>query len=500
MSIPGVDFNDIQGLVRFAHHKLTQGCFWLLNIRDASAARSWLAAAPVTTAIELDGAPKTALQVAFTHEGLKALGLPDDTLAGFSDEFLSGMAGDESRSRRLGDVGVSAPQWWQWGGAGKVPHLVVMLYGQAGHLDGWTQTIQGSEWETAFQVLECLLTSNLQNVEPFGFADGISQPTLDWDRQRTPNGDQLEYSNLITLGEFLLGYPNEYGKYTDRPLLDPGQPSSSVLSFAEDVPHKRDLGRNGTYLVLRQLQQDVRGFWRFLDRQANSDPQARQNLAQRMVGRMMNGDPILPLTAQPIAGIDSKAAAQNQFTYDADITGTRCPFGAHIRRANPRNADLPPGSKGLIANLFHTLGFGSKNFRDDIIASTRFHRLLRRGREYGPGLSPQQAIAEGPDTGDHGIYFICLAANIARQFEFVQNAWVMSTKFNAMTEESDPLLGNRQPIRGCPFTNTFSQVQETGVRTRMMGMPQFITVRGGAYFFLPSLSALRYLAALKSKV
>ena len=377
------------------------------------------------------------------------------------------MSAEDSRSRRLGDVGASSPQYWQWGGPGKIPHVLVMLYAEPGQLDAWTQTIQGAHWSSAFQVLDCLPTSNLVDTEPFGFADGISQPTPDWNRRRAPHGDQLEYGNLVTLGEFLLGYPNEYGKYTDRPLLDPGVPSSSVLPFAEDVPNKRDLGRNGSYLVLRQLQQDVRGFWRFLDRQTNSDPQARESLAEHLVGRKMNGDPLLPLSAQPIEGTDPKTTAQNQFTYDPDEDGMRCPFGAHIRRANPRNADLPPGSNGLVARLLHTLGFGSKKFRDDIMASTRFHRLLRRGREYGPGLTPEQALADGPDTAEHGIHFICLAANISRQFEFVQNAWVMSTKFNAMTEESDPLLGNREPVPGCPVTNTFSVPQETGVPARI---------------------------------
>jgi len=496
MSAPAVDYNDIQGLLRFAHGKLTEACFWLLNIRDAAAARSWLAMAPVTTAIELDGPPKTALHVAFTHEGFQALGLPEDILAGFSDEFLAGMT-EESRSRRLGDVGASAPQYWQWGGPGKVPHVLVMLYAQPSQLESWTENLQDAQWNAAFTVLACLPTSDLRNQEPFGFADGISQPSLDWDRRRSPGGDQLTYTNLLTLGEFLLGYPNEYGKYTDRPLLDSGLPSSSILPFAEDVTHKRDLGRNGSYLVLRQLQQDVRGFWRFLDKQADSNAQARQDLAEHMVGRRMNGDPLLPSNTQPIEGIDPKTTAQNQFTYDSDAAGTRCPFGAHIRRANPRNADLPAGSNGLIGKLLHTLGFGSKKFRDDIMASTRFHRLLRRGREYGPDLPPEQALADSPDPGEHGIHFICLAANISRQFEFVQNAWVMTTKFNAMTEESDPLLGNRQPVPGCPFTDTFSIPQEAGVRTRITGLPQFITVRGGAYFFLPSLSALRYLAALR---
>lgn len=498
MSISAVDYNDVQGLARFGYARLTEACFLLLNVRNASAARSWLAAAPVTTAVQLAQAPQTALQLAFTRDGLQALGVPGNVLAGFSAEFLSGMAANESRSRRLGDVGASSPQYWQWGGSGKVPHLVVMLYAQPSQLKGWTETIQGAKWDAAFEVLDCLPTSNLFGVEPFGFADGVSQPALDWERQRTPHGDsiEVEYGNLLTLGEFLLGYPNEYGQYTDRPLLAAAEPSSSVLPFAEDVPDKRDLGRNGTYLVFRQLQQDVRGFWRFLDKQTSSSPQARQRLGESMVGRRMNGDPLLPVSTGPIPGIDPKSAAQNQFTYDSDSTGTRCPFGAHIRRANPRNADLPPGSEGLLARFLHILGFGSKKLRDDVMASTRFHRLLRRGREYGPALSPEDAVAGAPDTAEHGIHFICIAANISRQFEFVQNAWVMSTKFNAMTEESDPLLGNREAVPGCPFTNTFSIPQTTGPRTRIMDMLQFVTVRGGAYFFLPSLKALRYLATV----
>lgn len=496
MSASAVDFNDIQGIVRFGYRRLSEASFLLLKIRDAAAACSWLATAPVSTAVEQNNPPKTALQLAFTPEGLQALGVSPDVLAGFSAEFLSGMSGDNNRSQRLGDTGANDPQYWQWGASGKIPHLLVMLYAQPGHLQGWTDMVKSGRWNDAFEVLDCLPTSDLENVEPFGFADGISQPTLDWQNQRSPDGDQLEYGNLVSLGEFLLGYPNEYGKYTERPLLAPDAPHSSSLSAAEDFPGKRDLGRNGAYLVFRHLQQDVRGFWRFLDAQTGSHPQARQALAESMVGRRMNGDPLLPLSSEPIAGVDAQSAAQNQFTYDADSDGTRCPFGAHVRRANPRNADLPGNPAAGLPKLLDTLGFGDKGFRDDVKASTRFHRLLRRGREYGPGLSPEQAIADGPDSGEHGIHFICIAANISRQFEFVQNAWLMNTKFDAMTEERDPLLGNRAAMAGCLYTDTFSIPKESGLRERIMNIPQFVTVRGGAYFFLPSLSALRYFAAL----
>ena len=497
MNGQAVDFSDIQGIVRFGHGKLTDCSLYLLKVRDVAAARAWLGSAPVSSAVELDQPPQSALQIALTCDGLQALGVPDDVLAGFSDEFVSGMIGEDNRSRRLGDVGTNDPQYWNWGSRGKIPHLVVMLYSRPGQLAAWTQTAQGSQWNDAFDVLAFLPTSNTVGFEPFGFADGLSQPALDWRRQHDPHGDKLAYSNLVALGEFLLGYPNEYGRYTDRPLLDPGAASASLLAFAEDVPQKRDLGRNGTYLVLRQLQQDVSGFWRFVDQQTNSKPEARQALAEAMVGRKINGDPLLPLSDLPIEGVARSEARVNEFTFDSDGAGTRCPFGAHIRRANPRNADLPSDTRGFFSRLLHMFGFGSKKFRYDAIASTRFHRLLRRGRQYGPVIPPEHANQpDYPVPGDRGIYFLAINANLSRQFEFVQGAWVMSTKFDAMTEESDPLLGNRSAVAECPFTDTFSLPQEKGLRTRIRSVPQFVTVRGGAYFFLPSLSAIRYLSSL----
>ncbi len=494
MSAVSIDMNDIQGIVRFGYSALTEAFFLLLTIRDAQAAQAWFKSAPVTTAEKLSKPPLTALQVGFTREGLEALGVNREVIAGFSAEFLSGMSGEESRSRRLGDIGASSPESWRWGGPGKIPHVVVMVYAQPGQMDGWMQSIRNASWDSAFTVLDRLSTSDLQGAEPFGFKDGISQPTLDWGRQRDPQGDELEYGNLLSLGEFLLGYPNEYGKYTSRPLLPADAPFSSVLPPAEEQPDKRDFGRNGTFLVLRQLQQDVRGFWRYLDKNAGSDPRARQELAESMVGRRMDGTPLVPIDPGPIAGIDSASAATNRFTYKSDQDGVRCPFGAHIRRANPRNPDLP-SARDLISRLLHMLGFGNARYRDDVIASTRFHRMLRRGREYGEGLTPDEAVASATDTGEHGIQFICLVSNILRQFEFVQNSWVMGTKFSALSDESDALIGNRAAVAG-HVTDTFSRPQETGPGIRYTGLPQFITVRGGAYFFLPSMSALRYLSMI----
>ena len=445
----------------------------MLRIRDAAAARAWCAAAPVTTSEILEHPPEVALQVAFTSAGLRALGVPDDVVAGFSAEFISGMAGEASRSRRLGDVGANAPAEWLWGGPGSIPDVLVMFFAGPGKLAEWRRTVQDGAWDAAFELMQCLDTSNLDGYEPFGFRDGLSQPEIDWDGKRDVDSPQIEttYSNLVAAGEFLLGYPNEYGKYTDRPLVDSADPRAADLPAAPDAPTKKDVGRNGTYLVLRVLEQDVRGFWKFLDGESNSNPGARQQLAESMVGRTMEGQPLAQLDGSP-----------DRFTFDHDPAGTRCPLGAHIRRANPRNTDYPNRPSNLLTRLWSMLGFASTGVRADLMSATRFHRILRRGREYGPS-------EDDPKTG---LRFICLNANIARQFEFVQSAWLMSAKLNGLSGDSDPLMGNRSTIGDGHSTANFTIPRELAPRRCVTGLPQFVTVRGGAYFFLPGIRALRY--------
>jgi Dyp-type peroxidase family len=490
-----IDYSDVQGLVRFGYKLMKEASYVLLRIRDIAAARSWLRNAQISSAVAMDPPPSTAMQVAFTADGLNALGVPASVLSGFSSEFLVGMT-EESRSRRLGDVGSNAPSQWEWGNSGSVPHLVVMFFAEPGRLAPFRLSSTGKAWDEAFEVLRCLETSDLGGVEPFGFTDGISQPQIDWARERDVASDQICYSNVVALGEFLLGYRNEYDKYTDRPLIDADTASAALLP-AEDAPEKKDVGRNGTYLVMRHLRQDVRSFWQFISGQAGGDAAEIDKLAAAFVGRTRAGDPLVPIQEEVIPGIGSQPdqIRQNQFTFDQDPTGSGCPFGAHVRRANPRNADYPGHPTDLLARLIATLGFCSKGFRDDLMSSVRFHRILRRGREYGPGLSPPDALAPAPSNDpERGLRFICLNANISRQFEFLQNAWLMNTKFSGLTGESDPLLGNRQPIPGSPATDNFTRQKGNGLRGSVSRLPQFVTVRGGAYFFLPSLRALRYFA------
>jgi len=493
-----VDYSDVQGLVRFGYGKMTEASYALLRVKDAAAAGSWLRAARITSAEVMKSPPPTAMQVAFTAPGLQALGVRPSVIADFSPEFLAGIA-EGNRARRLGDVESNAASQWEWGHATSVPDLMVMFFAEPKGLDALVQDSKGNGWSEAFEELRWLGTADLDGIEPFGFADGISQPKIDWEQQRDVISDQLDYSNVVALGEFLLGYRNEYDKYTNRPLIDADQASGGLLN-AEDAPEKKDVGRNGTYLVMRQLRQDVRGLWQFAYRHANENMSEAEKIVAAFVGRTRKGSPLVPPQEQPIPGVgpDPDEVCQNQFTFAKDPTGVRCPFGAHLRRANPRNTDYP-GRPTRLAKLITMFGFGPKGFRDDLMSAVRFHRILRRGREYGPELLPENALLPAPpDDPERGLHFICLNANISRQFEFLQNAWINSTKFSGLTGESDPLLGNREAIPGCPFTGDFTRPEDGGVRRRVSGLPQFVTVRGGAYFFLPSLRSLRFFAGTRA--
>jgi deferrochelatase/peroxidase EfeB len=488
-----IDYADVQGLVRFGYGQMTSALYVLVRVKNADAAKAWIHSAPVTTAVAQKPPPKAAMNIAFTARGLGALGVPESIIAGFSHEFRGGM-GQESRARQLGDVGKNAPSNWTWGSYRREPDALVMFFAEPDQFDSFVQRSRDHNWSEAFEEITSLGTSNLDGDEPFGFADGISQPQIDWEQQLERPCTQLGYTNAVALGEFLLGYRNEYGKITDRPLLEPDAATTGLLN-AEDAPEKKDLARNGTYLVMRQLEQDVRGLWKFLYEQGGGNAADANQLGAKMVGRTRAGDPLVPIQAEPIPGTDPGTVTQNQFTYESDPVGARCPFGAHVRRTNPRNSDFPGRRLSALQKLIIMFGFGPKGFYDDLTSSVRFHRILRRGREYGSGLLPEEALQSAPpNESPRGLHFVCLNANISRQFEFLQNAWIANTKFSGVTGESDPLLGNRESIPGCPVTGNFTIPGDGTPRRRVSGLPQFVTLRGGAYFFLPSLRALRYLA------
>ncbi len=289
----------------------------------------------------------------------------------------------ESRSRQLGDVENNAPEYWEWGGTASEPHAVVMFFGGPDGFDAFVQNSRGAAWEQAFETLRSLGTADLDGVEPFGFTDGISQPEIDWDQRRETTHAQFDYTNIAALGEFLLGYPNEYGKITERPLLDPNAANAELLD-AEDEPGKKDLGRNGTYLVMRQLRQDVEGFWNFVNKQTGGNATESEKLAAAMVGGTKNGDPLGADSEQSHSGNRTRRTAQKISSHSIKTRRARDARSARMCAGRIRATQIFPNAQPVFSgNSSSCSALVPKGFRDDLMSSVRFHRILRRGREYG---------------------------------------------------------------------------------------------------------------------
>ncbi|HEU0100337.1 MAG TPA: hypothetical protein VFQ67_16380 [Allosphingosinicella sp.] len=475
---------DIQALVRSGFGKLEASRLLLVRVRPGREAqvRTWLREAEVLSVAEFDEARlakrriNRILQVAVSAPGLAALGLSDEVMAGFPADFLAGIAGDERRSHRLGDVGANSPSRWKWGRKGNEPHLLLMLYADCADIESFAAATVAGLGQSC-ELLQPQLDCSEPGIEPFGFKDGISQPRIDWDGVRTPGGtaDQV-YTNYVSAGEVLLGYMDEYNLVSDRPLVADSLPGADMLPPSIDDPERRDLGRNGSFLVLRTLAQDVDGFWAWTRREAGEE--GSLELAEAVIGRRKDGRPLEGLPRVEVSGLEEP---EDGFTYDSDPEGHVCPFGGHIRRANPRTGDIPGGGRGLLHYLLVTLGLWG-TVKDDVIAPSRYHRLLRRGRPYGR-----------PGTGQ-GLHFIALGSNLTRHFEFIQNAWLMNPAFAGLSQEADPLTGCREPYPGGLPTDNFTRPRAEGPCTRYAGLPRFVTVEGGGYFFLPGLRALKYIA------
>jgi len=248
----------------------------------------------------------------------------------------------------------------------------------------------------------------------------------------------------------------------------------------------KDLGRHGSYLVYRKLRQDVAGFWSFLRRQSEADkgaadPHHMVRLAAKMVGRWPSG---APLALAPKHD-DPSLGNEDRFLYATeDPHGLRCPFGSHLRRSNPRDMIRPSGP-------------------DDSLAVSDAHRILRRASAFGgpafdfsiledlEDAEKLSALLEIEDDGEpRGIHFFSVNASIKGQFEFVQQTWCNNPRFNALTDNRDPLIGDN----GQPDRPSYMTIPEKPWRYRTAALPRFVTVAGGGYFFLPSLTALKFLA------
>ena len=525
--VSALDSVEIQSLMFGGFGFLQEGSALLFGLADdTAAAKAWLG--EVTPNIRFaDGRTwPDATILGLAASALTRFGLPDKSMATFPATFIDGMAAPW-RARVLGDVGENAPAQWRWGKQDDGIDGVLLLYAKSPHeLDRLRDLIVAMLHKhghavrriVPFQTLPSTSQTPAEQLrvksEPFGFLDGISQPVIRGTYKALRGADPI---HIVEAGEFILGYPDNRGYLPPSPTLDAIHDPANLLPVgtvavagfsSNTVNISRDLGRNGSFLAIRELEQNVDEFRAYCKAEAERlkthfPPGVRglpdEFIAAKIVGRWRDGSPLVryprypataapvpahplsraaagvgkssqPLTAQiPVAPhqLTSRAAPaksgptfepDNDFLFGTeDPQGLRCPLGAHIRRANPRES-FEPGSHEQI----------------DI---TNRHRIVRVGRFYAPepGQKP-------------GLFFMCLNGDIERQFEFVQQTWVDGPSFHGLWGERDPLTGERGGADGHTIPTAEGPM-------RLENLPSFVRTRGGGYFFLPGRRTILYLAS-----
>jgi Dyp-type peroxidase family len=514
-----IEWHDVQGLLLSGYPQLQYSAYvawrflpgqrdaakrWLRNLaerlmradgieaKDDGTADPHLPPTNIRALKAMRGGDRTAINLAITASGLKELDLDEQRLSDFSVEFLEGMAPKPTSGRRmprrsglLGDAGESSPCRWEWGGWGQAVevHGMLLLYASEEHV---LQALIHAELRAMNGGAEVVVTGDHGNGQPvivrgrlyddakehFGFIDGISQPIIEGSPLairseknakpgHTPAGSgkggkvlsaKDRRISVVKPGEFVLGYRNER---RERVSSQSARPGSNL----------RDLLRNGTYLVFRQLEQDVDAFESFVTGLAKrlhgeADAETKEQVAARLIGRYRSGEPLVR------AGADSPSAPErNDFLYAyEDKSGMACPIGAHIRRANPRDA------------------IGSDP--DFALKLSKMHRIIRRGRPYGARRGEQDETTGSPSR--RGTAFIALNADIAGQFEMIQHSWLNNPQFGGLPVGTDP-------ISHVARDEDELVVQQSPFNLHIEKPRPFVTVRGGAYFFLPGINALRAL-------
>jgi Dyp-type peroxidase family len=441
--------SDLQGNVicgYCANHAL----YVFARVAQARAARAWLARNlhRITYNESWQGnRPALTFNVAFTHAGLLALEVPDARLLDL-EAFSAGMA---ARASQIGDVGADAPDRWQPGL--RDSHVVVTLSAcrcedlRAGRaeLEGQLADIANGLTTTLVQTAHKLEDSR----EHFGFADGFSQPAIagastgprDGEGKLTRWGGWRD----LALGEFVLGYHDEGGLKAPAP--------------------DGALGEDSTFMVIRKLEQDVAGFRAYVAEQARRLDRDPEWIAAKIVGRWPNGSSLAKYPERPGPAAAESRDTTNRFRYGSDPDGAGCPLGAHVRRANPRDA----------------LGWQGR--------LTQRHRLLRRGISYGP---PQLAGNTEPDGHERGLMFVCFQASLERQFEFIQRQWLGDGNVFGLGGDRDPIAAG--DIESGDRLHTREMMIQGSPPLILASLPRFVTMRGGDYFLLPGRSGLEALA------
>ena len=453
---------EIQGGIRKSYKRITHGCLLLLQVTDRDQAAQFLRGVPITTDAEA-GSSGPFYNVALTYEGLERLGVDEESLAAFPQEFRVGM---EARAGLLGDVRGNHPSQWNLprrveslDGTADWPRVrlssvdvvvqlrcsdpesAIVSWGQKHPLYGTVQDLLRSRTAAGVQLLAVEPMNHFRDRKDrdgtnrdgkdqvrghFGFIDGISQPNIK-DDGSAPSPDR--WTNDASLGDLLVGYGNSYG--------DPPYEPDRVGSLLD----------KSTFLVVRKLRQDVAALREILP----ADADEQEHVLGKMMGRSRNGTPL------------AAAKGDNDFDFAGDADGDVCPVHAHIRRANPR-AVTPVQA-------------------DDRPGVVPVPRIVRRGMSYGPRVIDTNVGA------DRGLMFMAYNASIAEQFEVIQR-WVSGGNASGgFSCPGDPFLAVPVPGQQGVLRYLDGEVKRQPL-DRADGARPLVGLEWGMYLFVPSMATL----------
>ena len=439
-----LDLHDIQATVLRYRPEPYYGTHILMHVDDTRSGREFLLrlAPHVANAADWWNASEAWIAVAISYSGLVALGIPEESLQSFPEAFRVGMA---ARADILLDRGENDPKNWDKPfGSGQV-HIAITVFSDSEEKWHHTMALARQQYH-GFSGVTVLHTQDFGaqpgDLNPLGFKDSIGQPAIEGSGVDPLPGQ----GRPIKAGEFILGYPGEAGV--------------PVATLQPDV-----LGRNGTFVGLRKYQTRVATFNRFLYDNAQTDEE-RELLAAKLFGRWRSGAPLTLAPVKDDPGLGQDPQRNNDFNYAHDPDGKQMPLGCHARRMNPRDTKMP------------------------VLTDVNIHRIIRRSTTYGAPYDPN-AFSDRDDEIPRGLYFLFLSAKAMATLEFLQREWINDGNFTGMDDERDPIVGLQD--EDATFT-----IPHHPVRRRVHGIQTFNVLRGGEYFFMPSLSALKWLGDLKA--
>lgn len=471
VTIAGYDRDNVQGGILTGYDKnhpddpITHGCLLLLQVTKPEGGRKFLAS--LRNQISTDASnDRRYLNLALTHRGLRSLGVPSAELRKFPQEFQEGA---DQRSGPVGDVMRNHPRRWRLPARNWPPNrrfkrekrvnmseidLVLQLRSTEQGFEGHDLFANGGidpghplakrvkelakkaekngvrllsvQPMRSWPAKESANASGYVTREHFGYLDGFSNPMA---------GDSGTINDRVRLGDMLLGYQNSR---SDEP-ADPNP-------FLDD----------GTFLVIRKVAQHVGAFRQWVAAACKDDDPKADKLYTAMMGRSREGR----------TPIDEET--DNDFSYDGDARGEKCPFQAHVRRANPR--------------------------RDEI--GRPVSRIMRRGMSYGPRLGDD---AQQDDGKERGLLFMSYQASIAEQYETIQRWLNGGNSTGVSSAQSDPITGVARPddervFRWRDGDKVYRhRVDNIDRKAGRLGNP-FVTLEWMLYLFVPSIATIGRIA------